>query len=248
VDSVIHDASFVGANLAFVDFSGANLERAVLANCDLTGATLENANLAHASLLGALLDSAKLQAARMRSTVVSYESLSGSDILLSQLNDGSVVVERSRDVQFFISYSRQDRPFAERLELALRARDLHVWIDHKELLPGDSLTDVIGSAIAEARYVCAILSGSSLRSHWVQEELRLAMADQVASGHTKILPIVIERGLTLPQFLRGRYYLEALNEVDFERAVDAIARRMEADMTTSGEIARAVAKKKGRPG
>ena len=111
--------------------------------------------------------------------------------------DLKTVVKR----RVFISYSRKDEWFADKLEGALSKRGVGVWIDKKEILVGDSLIQRIREGINTAQYICAVISKNSINSKWVQEELDLAMNQQIEDGKVRVLPIVIESKIELPSFL-----------------------------------------------
>lgn len=69
----------------------------------------------------------------------------------------------------FISYAREDRPFAARLAHALEAGGRSVWWD-REILPGKDFTQLIGAELAQAKAVVVIWSPSSTQSGWVRDE------------------------------------------------------------------------------
>jgi len=77
----------------------------------------------------------------------------------------------------FISYSRQDREFADRLAIDLRANDIEVWVDFEGLEPGTSDWETeLRDAIDESFAVLLIASPDSRVSPYVKSELLLAEA------------------------------------------------------------------------
>ena len=93
-----------------------------------------------------------------------------------------------------------------------------MWLDETELLVGDSLIDRISQAIDEADYVVAILSPSSVRSSWVQQELRQAMTQEVENRFVKVLPVLIS-DCDLPEFLRGKVFDDFRKAEDYDEAL-----------------------------
>ncbi|MFO1048704.1 MAG: toll/interleukin-1 receptor domain-containing protein, partial [Geminicoccaceae bacterium] len=69
----------------------------------------------------------------------------------------------------FISYAREDRPFAARLARALEAGGRSVWWD-REILPGKDFAQLIGAELDQAKAVVVIWSPASTQSGWVRDE------------------------------------------------------------------------------
>lgn len=85
----------------------------------------------------------------------------------------------------FISYSRRDTAYAERMVAALTARDLPVWIDHS-IQYGTDWSDAIFDAIHAAAAVIVLMSADSRASKWVRREV--AYADEIGRP---IFPMLI---------------------------------------------------------
>lgn len=86
----------------------------------------------------------------------------------------------------FISYSRQDSEYANRLADAFKARGLPVWIDQR-IEYGDNWSDEIFTAIAESAAFVVIMSPASRESKWVRREV--AYADEIAR---RIFPVLLD--------------------------------------------------------
>ena len=71
----------------------------------------------------------------------------------------------------FISYSRGDRRFVDRLVMNLVAARHIVWMDRWELGVGDSLTQRIQDALTGSDAILVILSKQSVASEWCKREL-----------------------------------------------------------------------------
>ena len=69
----------------------------------------------------------------------------------------------------FVSYAREDRPFAARLAHALEAGGRTVWWD-REILPGKDFAELIAAELAQAKAVVVIWSPASGKSGWVRDE------------------------------------------------------------------------------
>ena len=69
----------------------------------------------------------------------------------------------------FVSYAREDRPFAARLAHVLEAGGRTVWWD-REILPGKDFAELIAAELAQAKAVVVIWSPASGKSGWVRDE------------------------------------------------------------------------------
>lgn len=87
--------------------------------------------------------------------------------------------------EIFISYSRNDRPRAQRLAEALVRRGYSVWWD-VNLLPGADFSTEIASVIQGAKAAIVLWSSSSIMSMFVRDEAALASRLGI------LIPILIE--------------------------------------------------------
>jgi hypothetical protein len=84
-------------------------------------------------------------------------------------------VQRSGGARYqsvFISYSRQDSTFANRLHTALESKGIRAWLDKYNILPGADVNDEIAKAVLQRDKVLLCCSRASLKdSWWVDREL-----------------------------------------------------------------------------
>ena len=111
----------------------------------------------------------------------------------------------------FISYSHQDRKFADKLAISLSKLGFSIWYDKWAMKPGDSLHGKIQNAIQQADYMIVVLSPSSVKSTWVQTELNAGLTIGMASSKVLVVP-VLYRKCELPVFLKGIYYADFTTE------------------------------------
>ncbi|MGA9323707.1 MAG: toll/interleukin-1 receptor domain-containing protein, partial [Xanthobacteraceae bacterium] len=90
--------------------------------------------------------------------------------------------------KIFISYSRQDMPFADRLEAALRQRGFEPMIDRAEIYAFEDWWGRIQSLIVGADTIIFVLSPASVASDVCAKEVAFA-----ASLNKRFAPIVIAR-------------------------------------------------------
>jgi WD40 repeat protein len=86
----------------------------------------------------------------------------------------------------FISYSRQDRPYVDRLAAYIRRAGVPVWYDY-DMVAGDRFATVIQGEIDDCAAFIAVLTPSAKASEWVEREITHA----VNRGKV-ILPMLLE--------------------------------------------------------
>src|SRR6266498_2347516 len=86
----------------------------------------------------------------------------------------------------FISYSRKDIDFAQKIVTALAANDLDTWIDWKSIPKGEDWEQEIYRAIEEADAFLFLISVDSVISQMCNKEIAHAV-----KNNKRIIPIVI---------------------------------------------------------
>ena len=118
----------------------------------------------------------------------------------------------------FLSYSRRDREFAERLAGDLTDRGVAVWADWWEMAVGDSLPRKIEESIAKSAWFGIVLSPDSIDSRWVRAELDLALTMEM-EGRLSILPILHE-SCEIPLSLRRKVWADFSSS--YEEGLEAL--------------------------
>ncbi len=111
----------------------------------------------------------------------------------------------------FISYSRKNQTFAERLARDLDDAGLEVWIDLREIQAGELWQEEIFRGIEASEFVIACLSPSALSSAWVRRELQLAREQ-----HKPIFPVMVIDSLAQLQEDEGINWLLDVQFINFE--------------------------------
>ena len=75
----------------------------------------------------------------------------------------------------FISYSRKDEKFVERLSKDLRAEGYDVWVDFMGIRGGQEWVNEIEKAVRSCDAFIVVISPDSMKSEWVDRETVLAM-------------------------------------------------------------------------
>jgi WD40 repeat protein len=144
----------------------------------------------------------------------------------------------------FISYSRRTEPaFVDRLEEALKARNLTSWVDREGILPSSPWRAEIEQAILEAQAVLFVISPASVASPYCRAELERA----VDLGK-RLVPVVatttpddlVPAQLAELQFISfvppgqglkdGAGETPALSQAEFDRQVDILVEALNTDI------------------
>ena len=104
--------------------------------------------------------------------------------------------------QVFISYSRKDLAFVERLAKDLKGAGLEVWYDLSGLEVGQRWGSEIQKAIRKSKYILIILSPASARSEWVEREVLFA-----SNRKLKVVP-VLYKSCELPMWAVNLHYID----------------------------------------
>ena len=105
----------------------------------------------------------------------------------------------------FLCHSRQDRPEVEKVADQLQSIGFYVWIDKKDILPGDAWEEVIEDAIETADFVLVSLSPRALERrgyYWREIRYALQQRDRRPEGERYIIPVMIEK-VDIPRSFSG---------------------------------------------
>jgi len=94
----------------------------------------------------------------------------------------------NRNKYIFMSYSKQDASIAEEIAVEIEKEvNTQVWLDHKQLLPGDMWEKEIQAALTNAAVVLTLISPRYLESEWFVTQTNLAISLKIP-----LIPIMIE--------------------------------------------------------
>ena len=74
----------------------------------------------------------------------------------------------------FLSYSRRNKTFAERLARDLNDAGLDVWVDWRQIQGGEIWQQEIFNGIERSDFLIVALSPPAVKSEWVQREVNMA--------------------------------------------------------------------------
>jgi WD40 repeat protein len=147
---------------------------------------------------------------------------------------------RERKTRVFISYSRKDSAFANRLVDALSVRGFEAYLDRKDILPGEPWQERLGALILSADAIGVVVSPDLIASHVCAWEV-----ERTESLQKKLLPLVYRpvADADLPPRLARLNYIFLREEDDFDAGLSSLAVALDADIawirqhTRIGELA-----------
>lgn len=120
----------------------------------------------------------------------------------------------------FLSYRSTDSVWANNLREALETRGVSVWLDKKQIRPGDLFVRALEQGLNSSRAVGLVVTPESLDSGWVEEEYARAMT-LAAEKQVKLIPILL-RGAPASGFLGSREHVDFRDHKSFDQAVDRL--------------------------
>ncbi|MGH9611696.1 MAG: toll/interleukin-1 receptor domain-containing protein, partial [Bryobacteraceae bacterium] len=210
----LHKTDLNGARLYQADFTGAELSDVSLTGADLRGAIfhstiLRNVDFTSAGFGDTVFARVDLRSCRGLSECShSAPSTIGVDTIYAShgdipeaflrkagLSDAFLVYAKSligAAIQLyscFISYSTEDKDFADRLYADLEARDVRCWYAPHDMQGGRKVHEQIDEAIRLFERLLLVLSPHSMSSEWVKTEISKARKREVRESARVLFPI-----------------------------------------------------------
>lgn len=92
----------------------------------------------------------------------------------------------------FICHASEDKAnVAERLYKHLDSVGIRCWYDRGEILWGDSIVGKINEGLKCSRFVIVVVSPALLRKTWTTKEMNAALSQEIDSGVTMVLPLMV---------------------------------------------------------
>jgi hypothetical protein len=196
-DADLSGAFLRGADLSLADLTGADLAGAELSRANLTGAELSRANLSSAWLFETvfanadLTDAIGLETCNHRGpSILEFRTIEKSNPLPLAFLRGVGLPDNLIDylpsllhqaIQFyscFISYSAKDDDFAKRIHDDLQNSGVRCYKASHDMPIGAKILDAIDTAIRSRDKVLLILSEHSIKSDWVEDEVKKAFEEE----------------------------------------------------------------------
>ena len=200
------------ADLGRADLGRADLSGAYLGKAKLSGAYLGEANLRQAIVGSTYFDNLDLSEVKGLETVKhDFPSTIGIDTIYKSEGNIPEVFLRGCGVpenfivfmhsltdkafEFYsclISYSTQDRDFAERIYADLQSKGVRCWFAPEDLKIGDKFRTRIDEAIRVYDKLLIVLSENSINSEWVEKEVETAFEKERQQKRTMLFPVRLD--------------------------------------------------------
>jgi len=131
----------------------------------------------------------------------------------------------------FISYSRNDQAFVDKLSIDLLNHNVKVWRDEYKLSAGDSLTARIGKGIDQASVLCVVLSDSALASKWVRQEVEAGLLREREKSGFTIVPLLVQH-VPVPEALKDYMWIDFTQH--YEEAIGKLLALLERKIDDGG--------------
>lgn len=213
VDAELSGAILYEANLFRANLSGANLLHANLYDTVLASVDLSQAKNLDEVLHGgpSIIDHRTLQRSGplppdflrgvgLSDLEIEVAKLYGRDLGNDQITDITYEIARIRSeqpIQFyscFISFSFKDDEFAHRLYADLQDEGIRCWFAPHDMPIGARVRDTLDVLVRTHDKLLVILSGNSIESDWVEEEVEIAFEEERNSKdrRTILFPIRLD--------------------------------------------------------
>jgi hypothetical protein len=133
----------------------------------------------------------------------------------------------------FICHASEDKAnVAERLYEHLDSVGIRCWYDRGEILWGDSIVGKINEGLRCSRFVIVVVSPALLRKTWTTKEMNAALSQEIDSGTTRVLPLMVGSDEEIQQMTNDmaiqrdkRYIRWSGDPLGIERELRALMRR-----------------------
>lgn len=139
----------------------------------------------------------------------------------------------------FISYSRADLPFVERLNAFLMNVGISTWFDRLSLLPGQRWEDVIDDEIPRSRTFLTCLSKTAMdkRGYFhIEQNLASEAALRVPPEELFILPVLLGN-CEIPRKLRQYHVVNLVEPGAIEMLLLSLSSALEREIVTDSDAA-----------
>ncbi len=128
-----------------------------------------------------------------------------------QMNISPRLPAQRRLYRAFLSHAHTDRDFVMRLYRWSQEAKLPIWYDTQNLSASATISTELANAISQCHSMIIILSKSSIKSGWVEEEYNFAIGQRAKYKQYRIIPICIEE-CEIPGFLQTTKWIDAVGK------------------------------------
>ena len=113
----------------------------------------------------------------------------------------------------FLSYNTLDHAAVERIARALKERELRVFLDRWELVPGRPWPEALEEHLSRCRSAAVVLGPAGM-GPWQQRERSLALDRQAKDAAFSVTPVILPNADPALGFLSLNTWVDLRNGVD----------------------------------
>lgn len=129
----------------------------------------------------------------------------------------------------FISHRGSDDKWAEGLAERLELNSCQVWIDNRDIKPGESIPGSISRGLEISRYVAIVMTPRYFadNAEWTSAEWHAALFSDPDGRHSRVIPLYVENCPRIPPLLSHIRWIDFRDKNDYKKACDELLRTIQ---------------------
>src|SRR6202166_5377776 len=124
----------------------------------------------------------------------------------------------------FLSYSRRDSEFVDRLSAALDVRGKEVWLDTGSIADAEVFPQAIRTAIETSDAFLFVITPEAVTSRYCEQEV--TYAGELGKRIVPVLRQAVEDA-TIPTEIRERHWIPFTEDTKFDSAADRVVQALD---------------------
>jgi hypothetical protein len=134
-------------------------------------------------------------------------------------------MDGNETINVFVSYSSEDRDFADKLVEAISKDQTSIFYDKYNINVGDIIPGKISDAIRNSQFFICMLSPGAIESQWVKAEWSAAIMRALSKGDPIIVPLLYKH-CEIPSLLSPMKYIDFTDPGKFEDGINQLRDRI----------------------
>ncbi|MBU0486618.1 MAG: toll/interleukin-1 receptor domain-containing protein [Bacteroidetes bacterium] len=117
----------------------------------------------------------------------------------------------------FLSHSHKEKAFIEEIADKLEAHGISVWLDKRQIIPGDSFIDSIEKGMSLC-HTCLIFYGKNTPNGWFKNEIESALIRIAYDKTFRVIPVLLPRAneTNVNNFVKALHWVKFTKKNDDE--------------------------------
>jgi hypothetical protein len=137
-------------------------------------------------------------------------------------NEENEMKMRKYNYDVFISHSSQDKEVIEKIVSELNSNGISYWVDHEQILFGDSITNKIEDGLKNSKYILVALSNNLGKSNWCRAEYGpILNREYSGKSSNRVIPLKLDNCSDddIPLLLYDKRRADYTNKADFKNLI-----------------------------